>query len=901
MSYRRRSKRRTWIMPALIALVIFALGPFMGVFSKSIETLIEPYKGWSWIAAVLVAGLTVFRVWYEARRKGEEEEVDVVGTLGAYHSHSQRYLQRVVEATQYLTLASVDFQSADASADKQQRMRLPDVYIKLNTTGSVEIEPEKGKKKGEAPFGREETRPLAALEALVRDKRIVLLGDPGGGKTTFINHLAFCLASDALDSRAKWVQHLDAWPKAWDKLLPVQVTLRELAAWLAVNNRKERKTGLLEAYLQAWLANLGLADFYDTLRGLLQQGGALLLLDGLDEVPGDDAICRHIRGMLEDLPIAYTSPMVVTCRVLSYQDPRWKLDASKWPSHELAKLNEEQVDGFITAWYNQLKSMNVVADAAVRSGKLQRAVGQSDLWRLARNPLLLTVMALVHTRKGELPDARALLYEDAVELLLWRWEAGKSQSEEGGDVTWRILLQQAGLEDVDVQLALWELAYNAHAQVGDADDDEATADIAQTALESELRKLAPDGSQTWVDAMMQLMNLRAGLLIEKSPRTDDRPAIYGFPHRTFQEYLAGCYLSGQEDFIERTEELAGQGAFWWVVILLAVGRLVHVNKNIDKPLMLVHELCPQKMPDFADAMAWRKIWLAGACLREIGLKRSQRRDLGQELLPRLQTHLTTLITRGRLEPRERAEAGSVLSALGDDRDFAEMLAVPAGPFTMGSGEDDPDAFADEKPQHTPHVAAFRIGKYPVTNTQYAHFVAATGRPSPPHWRGQEPPPELRNHPVVNVTWGDAMAYCQWLSQQTGQEHRLPTEAEWEKAARGDQDARPYPWEGGFDPRKCNIDETGIGGTSPVGIFPAGASPYGCLDMSGNVWEWTMTKWTDDYANYRPDNRPDGDEPRVLRGGSFPVNRRGVRCAYRSGVSPDYGNHGGGFRVVAPGL
>lgn len=155
--------------------------------------------------------------------------------------------------------------------------------------------------------------------------------------------------------------------------------------------------------------------------------------------------------------------------------------------------------------------------------------------------------------------------------------------------------------------------------------------------------------------------------------------------------------------------------------------------------------------------------------------------------------------------------------------------------------------------------------------------------------------------MVNVTWRDAMAYCQWLSQQTGEEHRLPTEAEWEKAARGDQDARPYPWGWGFDPHKCNTYETGIGGTSPVGMFPAGASPYGCLDMSGNVWEWTMTKWTDDYANYRPDNRPEGDERRVLRGGSFLNSRLDVRCAYRYRNFPLIRNVNLGFRVVAPGL
>lgn len=280
-------------------------------------------------------------------------------------------------------------------------------------------------------------------------------------------------------------------------------------------------------------------------------------------------------------------------------------------------------------------------------------------------------------------------------------------------------------------------------------------------------------------------------------------------------------------------------------------------------------------------------------VEETDAKGPKHRGLRQQLLQ--------VIGDPQREVKERLGAGNALSILGDDRDFAEMLPVPAGPFTMGSGEDDAAAQDWEKPQHTLHVAAFRIGKYPVTNTQYAQFVAAAGRPSPPHWRGQEPPPELRTHPVVNVTWRDAMAYCQWLSQQTGEEHRLPTEAEWEKAARGDQDARPYPWEGGFDPRKCNMADTGIGGTSPVGIFPAGASPYGCLDMSGNVWEWTMTKWTDDYANYRPDNRPDRDERRVLRGGSFDVDRRGVRCAFRLGDNPDNWFDDFGFRVVAPGL
>ena len=630
---RRKTKRR-WIVPALFALILFLAAPAISIVSQDLEKLLQPYKPWLWGAAILALIVTVAAIWYDHRQSEEDEQVDMGEVLEQYQDQRERYLRRVVEGTQYLPLATLDIKAADASTGEQERMRLPDVYIKLDTTARVDVEAKKGgRAKRDAEAMGRDTRPLPALEALVRSKRIVLLGEPGGGKTTFVNHLAFCLASDTLDHRGGWVQRLDAWPQEWDSLLPVPVVLRDLAAWLERNKRPERKTGLFEAYLAWRLQQMGLTDFYGTLHDLLRRGDAILLLDGLDEVPGDTNTCLRVREMLDDLPTAYKSPMVVTCRVLSYQDKRWKLDAEKWPAYELDKLDEEKIDGFVAAWYAQLKAMSPMPDADVRAGKLRRAVRQKDLWRLAQNPLLLTVMALVHTRKGELPDARALLYQDAVEILLWRWEGGKIQREEGEDVTWRLLLQQADLEDVDVQLALWELAFNAHAQVRDAADSEATADIAETTLEGSLRKLAPDGSQTWVEAMIQLIKLRAGLLVE------ERPGVYRFPHRTFQEYLAACHLSRQPDFTEQAEALAAEGTSWWVVILLAVGQLVHGNKDIDKPLMLVRELCPPEAPPEKDAAAWRKIWLAGACLQEIGLKRSQRREMGQELLPQLQIRL----------------------------------------------------------------------------------------------------------------------------------------------------------------------------------------------------------------------------------------------------------------------
>ena len=327
MSQKSKRKRRTWIIPAIIALAILLLNLLSGSVSKDIEAWLEPLKPFTWLALVLMAILTAFGYWYARRITVEESEIDVPDVLEEFESQRDRYLKRVFDDTQYLTLATVDFKAADASTGEKERMRLADVYIKLDTTTSVEVEKErKGllRREEKDPMGRD-TRPLPALEAVVKENRIVLLGDPGGGKTTFANHLAYCLASDALNSRSHMVRQLDAWPQTWDRLLPVPVALRELAAWMEQNKSNARKTGLLEGYLLAWLTDMGLADFYPTMRGFLRDGDAILLLDGLDEVPGDAATCGRVREMLDDLPNAYKSPMVVTCRVLSYQDPRLEI------------------------------------------------------------------------------------------------------------------------------------------------------------------------------------------------------------------------------------------------------------------------------------------------------------------------------------------------------------------------------------------------------------------------------------------------------------------------------------------------------------------------------------------------------------------------------------------------
>jgi formylglycine-generating enzyme required for sulfatase activity len=230
--------------------------------------------------------------------------------------------------------------------------------------------------------------------------------------------------------------------------------------------------------------------------------------------------------------------------------------------------------------------------------------------------------------------------------------------------------------------------------------------------------------------------------------------------------------------------------------------------------------------------------------------------------------------------RGRIAAAQALGYLGDPR-LADMVAIPAGEFIMGEGDE----------QHRVFVDAFKISRYPVTNMQYQTFVAATAHPAPDHWPEGAYPPNKSNHPVVNVSWDDAVAYCRWLSEATGKECRLPTEAEWEKAAGWDVEKglkRTYPWSDQFDASLCNTSESGIGDTTPVGVYPGGASPYGVMDMAGNVWEWTATE----------SEREKG--LKVLKGGSWADRSDSARVGSRYLALPDFLilNLYYGFRVCA---
>jgi serine/threonine-protein kinase len=226
-------------------------------------------------------------------------------------------------------------------------------------------------------------------------------------------------------------------------------------------------------------------------------------------------------------------------------------------------------------------------------------------------------------------------------------------------------------------------------------------------------------------------------------------------------------------------------------------------------------------------------------------------------------------------------------------DGMEMVSVPAGEFIMGRN----DSYDDEEPAHSVFLDAFYIDKYEVTNTQYRSCVAA-GVCSPPDRDDYFDNPDLEQHPVVNVTRAWAKKYCGWAGK------RLPTEAEWEKAARG-TDGRTYPWGEEIDCDHAQYKECG-GETVEVGIKPEGASPYGAQDMAGNVTEWVSDRYEEDYYQVSPDSNPQGPDPKkgnawmdawVIRGGSWSEEPDFVRSSYRSWYNPNAKYFNLGFRCV----
>jgi formylglycine-generating enzyme required for sulfatase activity len=822
----------------------------------------------------------------------------------------------------------------DAGSD-QKPVSVEQVYTPLNTTQTVLRDP-RGKLLMNTPNSEaaamKRTRdslqqsPLTAMEAADFASRLVLLGDPGSGKSTFVSFLALCATGALLeaDDASPWLARLRDQGWTHGAKMPIFITLRDFAQ--DVGDAQDGGAALLYAHIERGLRKVELGESFPAIKVALDAGDALVLLDGLDEVPSDkrELVRDAVTGFIERCHPG--NRFIITCRVLSYANPDWQIPQTA--SHTLAPLDDDQIRHFVGAWYTALIALRDIDahTAAQRVDDLTDALADDKLRSLAANPMLLTVMAIVHNHTGALPRENARLYDECVKLLMLRWRPHDA----------RTLLETLGVREDDLYRLLWEIAYDAHVNQAER---EGAADIPESAVLGIARKRLGDLSKA--EAFCDYVELRAGLLIGRGEDAYGYK-VYTFPHRTFQEYLAGCHLAA-ERFTRQLPEHARRGASWREALLLATGHLIYNARDVATPLDAINALLPASLQPATDD-DWRVVWLAGEMLLLVGVANAENDDVGRDVLPRVRSRLAALVGDGRLPPVERAAAGRTLGLLGDPRPGVALIhptpgisphaergegvpeiiwrKIEAGPFLMGSDKaHDSRTQDDETPQRLVDVPYdYWISQYPVTNAQFAPFVDDDGYNNPAYWTEagweqrqrenwtqplywDDPTWNISNHPVVGVSWYEAYAYTRWLDALLRQSDvespgalviRLPTEQEWEKAARG-TDWRVYPYPGAFDPTKGNTGESGIGQTSAVGIFPAGASPYGALDMSGNVWDWCLNKY-DDSEQTGVDA---SGAWRVLRGGSWAYVQGFARAAYRIHIVPYDRDYNVGFRLCRP--
>ena len=383
-------------------------------------------------------------------------------------------------------------------------------------------------------------------------------------------------------------------------------------------------------------------------------------------------------------------------------------------------------------------------------------------------------------------------------------------------------------------------------------------------------------------------------------------------------------------FAQRAEALFDPAGYWRNVITWAAGIRAHVKDDLGDVRDLIHELCQVACPP--EAQDRRRLVFAADLVREARLRDLLELSWGPETVADLRERLLALLASLDATPgfplKERAEVAAQLGWVQDSRpgvgtcprpgqkDRPDLrwtgLFPPDEPFTMGGEKD-----WEGKRQFThrlPHP--FRVAVYPVTVAQFELFIQDGGYGRKElwteagwAWREQEQRTrpddyasafQTPNHPRVGVSWYEAVAFCQWLQATfqpadfelpVGWQVRLPSEAEWVRAARH-TDGRDFPWnpkDKAEPASRCNCRETQLGQTCAVGLFPSGHAECGALDMAGNAWEWCRTKWRDDYHDYakKADDSLAGDSARGLRGGAWDFVTSDARCACRDWYEPDW--------------
>jgi calcineurin-like phosphoesterase family protein len=767
------------------------------------------------------------------------------------------YLEALIDRTSHISISGI---SSAGSVKGALRHPIEKLYTPLRS---------------EEDLGN--LRGLAGLPDLIpRYPRLVLEGQPGAGKTTFLRLVACLLARDVLEINCPegipWRTRYLGFDRKKPPLLPVLLRISDLVPLLTREKdrlRHDDRSRLLDLLMAVCEDNEHRISREDW-KGRLEGRQAILLLDGLDEV-ADERLRERIFEVFHDVVGHWQCPMVVTSRPI-------RTAALREMGFHLARVESfgrEEIRIFIDHW---VAALYTVDSPEALSGEAERyRINLVDaicdlprIRRLAANPVMLTCLCVVHWNEGHLPEGRSRVYRSVLRWLIAARTDLRIKEEFTDRFAWNAFARLA--------LAM----VNAKEGKKAVFDMEAGAVAIDPTTRRQFPALSAEARRQEARRWLAFECLGSGIVEELSGRR------LRFWHLTFQEFLAALQLAWLDD--ENAQESS-----WWPVVRLHLydtqwrevvellpGCLLDEGGEgrVDKLLERVLALRGNSGDLAAEA---RVAGVAGRLLQTLSAYQYQPRPEITSAYEAALERAMAIFTRegaARVPVKGRIVAAEALGRGGDPRlapDRDNFLAVPA-------------------------LAGVRIGKYPVTVEEYQRFVESRGYEEPKHWDtagwalrvegrweapgGWDEQLETPNRPVVQVSWHEAVAYCRWLTEQRqkGETVRLPTIEEWEKAATPVHGE--YPWgEKEPDPELVNFDKSMVKAPTPVGTYPAGAGPYGHLDLAGNVWEWCSDK----FASH--------DAARPLKGSSWFNSAEGLRSACRSRSSAWDRSVVLGFRVA----
>jgi len=725
-------------------------------------------------------------------------------------------------------------------------------------------------------------------------RAMVLLGNPGSGKTTQLQQMLLRVLDEASGPESLGL------PAG---TLAVFVAIRDLRL-PRLKHEDDEEPRLEELVRRALLEDLGgLSE--DLVDRLLGHERLLLLLDGLDEVPDATKRARLARVIASAERRLSKHHLLVGSRYAGFADVKAHL-GNAFLELRLRPLDDEQIERLVLNWHRAVDAMDAKVRPRKRSGTVEARVqafldrlrtpaivAEGRLAELARTPLLLTALCLIHRERGAtggLPTDRSAIYEACEEILLGEWRRGAK----GRETT---------LDAEAARRVLQPVAYWLH---GEEKRRHATLAALRGPVAEGLRAVGKDGVSA--EGFVRSFASESGLFTPWGPK------LHGFIHLGFQEHLAALHVSERwswepklvVDLVERF------GIGWW----REVTRMVLTNAEPELLAAFMTELVQHE-----EVEAWSRTRLLTECLRgargepsvvapwvevllaPAGAVSVERRLAALRMLvqqvPAKAEELDALLrehpleaVRGRWLGRTRIGrvATKVVAKAG-----VELVRIPGGWFSMGSAEDEEWSY-DEGPQHEVELEEFWLARTPVTNAQYAEYLRANPNAKMPAlWDDQRY--DQSQQPVVGVSWEKAVAYCEWAGL------RLPTEAQWEYACRAGTTTRYWSGDGEEDLALVGW----YGGNSGGRLHAVGElepNAFGLYDMHGNVREWCEDRWLNNYkgAVHRPGDglrtQPLDTNSRVLRGGCFRDWTHAARSAFRGSRLLDVCGYDVGFRPAA---